>query len=521
MSKKVSKKLLDEAGKVLVVQNKQADTITNSLDKIYKEQDFLSTLNKSNNTELDDLLENANSLLKNSSVKMRVDKDNIDAVNELLLKDKKINDTERIYDSKLSSPLETITVSEDWEDYLNNVFAYADKYKIDLSKDPFDELLSKSEKAALNKMIKEDYTMKKANCDKYDYMIASFCGVVSGLIDVFFVGIPHDSKLGKWSDNMTDNFVIKVAKKTGYEPKDGKGGIANAIAFLEKKFPVNYDQATSESVGNLLGMSATNHHIKSLGHSPSIIGLIFSILDQFSSTSHFLDNGRLIVIDTQKQELRGSNFISRLFCGFSNWLGHLISDVSGSSSSRRKGPNNRGAGIPMPLFELFQLFGGKELYKVYERNDKSNNFNKVSFADLSVKVFEQGYDARFAVAQTIPVLFNEISIRLLWSIKSKFYHKRSFVDSLPFGSKPELRVMLLTGHGVLCFVDGADALLRSGGQPLLFILRMNFVAWKRLAFSGLIEVRAKYKESAIDLNALENDLKKEWNTLYNDNIQIV
>ena len=36
------------------------------------------------------------------------------------------------------------------------------------------------------------------------------------------------------------------------------------------------------------------------------------------------------------------------------------------------------------------------------------------------------------------------------------------------------------------------------------------MAWSRFAFSGLIEVRALYKEKAIDLTSLENDLALEW-----------
>ena len=40
------------------------------------------------------------------------------------------------------------------------------------------------------------------------------------------------------------------------------------------------------------------------------------------------------------------------------------------------------------------------------------------------------------------------------------------------------------------------------------------MAWKRLAFSGLMEIRALYKENALDLAALDEDLRNEWNRLY-------
>lgn len=47
--------------------------------------------------------------------------------------------------------------------------------------------MTEVERAEIGKKIKEDYMMKKANCDKYDYLIAAFSGVASGLIDALFV----------------------------------------------------------------------------------------------------------------------------------------------------------------------------------------------------------------------------------------------------------------------------------------------------------------------------------------------
>ncbi|WP_160361176.1 hypothetical protein [Clostridium chromiireducens] len=80
--------------------------------------------------------------------------------------------------------------------------------------------------------------------------------------------------------------------------------------------------------------------------------------------------------------------------------------------------------------------------------------------------------------------------------------------------------MLLTGHGVLCLVDGIGAAARSKGQILLFALYLNFVAWKRLAFSGLMEIRALYKENALDISAVDEDLLNDWNRLY-ENSEVV
>ena len=134
-------------------------------------------------------------------------------------------------------------------------------------------------------------------CDKYDYLIAVGCGAVGGLIDIFLVGTPKDSALCKWTDQQVDNAVMSFAKKMGWNPRSGQEhNVRSAIGFLEhgsqasgfNGFRVNYDQAKSTDVNNLFKMSTKNHHMMSLAHSPDIIGLFFSILNQFTSTSSFI-----------------------------------------------------------------------------------------------------------------------------------------------------------------------------------------------------------------------------------------
>ena len=56
------------------------------------------------------------------------------------------------------------------------------------------------------------------DCDKYDYLTAVACGAIGGVVDIFLVGAPGDSVLGKWTDAQTDNAVISFAKKMGWKP---------------------------------------------------------------------------------------------------------------------------------------------------------------------------------------------------------------------------------------------------------------------------------------------------------------
>ena len=310
------------------------------------------------------------------------------------------------------------------------------------------------------------------DCDKYDYYASVFSGLVAGMIDVLFVGAPGQSALGNFTDEQTDNVVKKFASMCGWDPKKEKeDSIASAIGFLEKKFPVNYDMPYANFKEHGFTMAAKNHHIKSLAHCPDPIGLFFSIIDQFAGTATFISNGQIISVRTETQELQGGNFIAKLFCGFANWIGHIMSDAAGSSGGR--GNSGRGSGVPIPFFEVFLLFdfGSFQVGK-----------DRQTFAEVMTRVFQDGYDLRFGAAMAIPVVLNELFLRAFWAIKRHFYHELEWKKCIPSLKYKSLNKMLLIGNAGLCLVDTIDAGIRSGGNIVTFILRLNIVAWGRLIY---------------------------------------
>ncbi|WP_455539121.1 hypothetical protein [Terrisporobacter sp.] len=348
-------------------------------------------------------------------------------------------------------------------------------------------------------------------CDKYDYLIAAFCGASAGLIDVFFVGVPGKSVLGNFTDKQTDKLVMKFAKLTGWSPREGQeNNIASAIGHLEKTFKINYDQNHGAATGGALKMSTKNHHFKSLSHSPDLVGLFFSILDQFQGKSTFLSDGQLIRIDTTDSsfELKGSNVISKIFCGFCNWLGHIMSDMVGSSGGRGNG--GRGSGVPIPFMSLFQLcdFGKLRV------GDDLNTLAKVM-----TKVFENGYDLRFGAAMAIPVVINELMIRVLWVIKKRFYEKKEWKDCMPSKKHADLRMMLIVGDGALCLVDGADALIKSGGNAVAFVLRLNMIGWARFIVLVFKELSIRYGSEILE--SIKLFLDEIWSVLNSSERQLL
>lgn len=312
-------------------------------------------------------------------------------------------------------------------------------------------------------------------CDKYDYLAAVGCGAIGGIIDIFLVGSPSDSVLGKWTDSQVDNCVKVFAKQMGWSPRAGQeDNLKSAVGFLEKKFKVNYDQSHSGDVNNLFKMGTRNHHMMSIAHSPDIIGLFFSILNQFTSTSSFIADGQLITIATDTFELQGGDYISKIFCGVANWFGHGMSDISGSSGSKM-----RGSGVVMPFYELFGFckFGKFNVDK-----------DKQDLATIATRAFQDGYDFRFSLAQSIPVIVTDLLIRLIWSLRRYFQFKKPLRECIPTQSHADLRVMLILGNGTLCVMDGIDAGIRANGNALRFFMRMNLVAWLRFVMLVLKEV---------------------------------
>jgi len=374
---------------------------------------------------------------------------------------------------------------------------YAQLNQVDLQR-KISSLLTRGEIEHLDKMIDDDFTYKNANCDKYDYMVAGTAGVIGGIIDIVFVGVPKEGSLTKLSDKAIDNAVERFASLSGWDgPRDGKDSAKSAIGFLERKFKVNYDHRHGGDVCGKFNMSTKNHHIKSLAHSPDLIGLFFSILGQFTNTAYFFDKGKLIEISTENFELQGGNFAAKIFCGFVNWIGHLFSDVAGSS-----GAQGRGTGIPIPFYSLLQLLNVGEFGQ-----------HRQKFNTIIVQVFEQGYDFRHGIAMTIPVVVTELLVRIMFFVKQHFYHGKSINESMPSALIPEMRRMLLVGHGTLCLIDAGDAALRSGGEMIQFLLRTNLIAWVRFGSLAMKEFVAIVKQGGIDVEKIDLYIEQEYRKL--------
>jgi len=485
----------------LLVQKHQQLASQKKIGEIRSGIKDLKTVRSENLNKIDDLESEIDAMLSAEGIvfdeTLHIEGAGIDSLTKV--------DEDKIYFENKISALDSVVGNiDDWDSYIFSIKAYAHRNDVDLNVDPFQVLMTECQRIDINKRIQDELTYNKASCDKYDYMLAGTCGMIAGLIDIVFVGMPKQGILGKKADEAVDGAVKQFAKVLGWKgPKADRDPTASAIGFLEGKFKVNYDQTHTYKSGKMgtdglvKNLYPGNHHVKSLAHSPDLIGLFFSILNQFNNTSTFVSDGKLVTIDTETFELNGGNFIAKIFAGFCNWFGHLLSDVAGSSGAR--GNESRGSGIPMPFYSLLQFLEVGEFGK-----------HRDSFAKVSVKVFEQGYDFRHGVALAIPVLLSELLTRVCWAFKQRFYHRQDWINCVPSAAVPELRRMLLVSHGTLCLVDGVDAGLRSGGDIVQFMLRANVIAWARFGTVAAKEVVSFYKAGSLDLEAANEYLDKEY-----------
>lgn len=328
----------------------------------------------------------------------------------------------------------------------------------------------------------------KPDCDKIDYILAASSGALCGIIDIFLVGKPDESPVGEITDKWFANRTMDFAKICGWKGEGEK----SAIGFLERYFKIPYDQrGAGDAASEIFDLYPGNHHFKSLAHNPTICGLFFSILDQFDNTSHFVTGGQLISLEKadDKFELRGHDVPSKLFCAFVNWFGHLVSDVSGSS-----GGKGRGTGIPSPFWAWTN-----DIVAIKSKLNISVSAFDESVNELALNIYKEGFDARFQVAQAIPVFINEMVVRTIYAIRRliKYYHevekderslKMMWQRCEPF-SNATVKRMLTVAHGTFCVLDIGDATIRgfvAGAgtfNPTEFFLRLNIIGIGRFAVS--------------------------------------
>ena len=330
-----------------------------------------------------------------------------------------------------------------------------------------------------------------------DYTVAISSGILAGIIDSFFVGSFSLGEGKAWSNHKVNDFVMKIAKNKGYSKNRLKG----AIDFLEDKFKIPSDNIWS---GKNINVWTGSHHLDDLAHHPTPIGLIASIISQFTEKAYFQNRfGENFCLDITDKGLIGNSFSEKIFAGTVNWFYHLVSDTSGSNKTA-----GVGMGIPGPLLSL-----AKEISML-------PGINKTSLPKILNNIFtnkKNRFDLRAELGvlhqlgkQAIPVILNEVLVRVFYFFSrliKEYKEKENFKDIewknvLPYKNRTLTRMLTISSGTFLAF-DLLDAGIRSGGNWGAFVLRVNFVNVGRFTISCYNEYKMEREKEKIEKDILD------------------
>ncbi len=171
------------------------------------------------------------------------------------------------------------------------------------------------------------------------------------------------------------------------------------------------------------------HHFRDFAHHASVVGLVFSILTQFTGLSYGTNTEGLFEIHAlPNKSLIGTSFEEKIYNATVIWLLHLVSDMAGSSSNAGKG-----TGIPGPILSLAKELSVLPVIRNLRVNYKEDNitlsvmlskiFNGTAFEHTSNKDLKR-FDLRtemgtyaYGIKQSIPVVTNQCIIRAYYFVR--------------------------------------------------------------------------------------------------------
>lgn len=318
-----------------------------------------------------------------------------------------------------------------------------------------------------------------AKADTLDYIISIASGILCASLDVLFVGDFDFERGRRIADDKVNGFVKKTAHLLGCEDDD----LTSCVKFLEKKFPIPSDRNTPDFGGGL------QHHLRDFAHHPTIVGLIFSLLTQFTYKSYGTDtSGGFIVVDVPEagKAFIGDDIPTKIIYGTVTWFFHLVSDVAGSGGTAGFGG---GTGIPGPILSLAKELSALPLFRNMKIGDNSLSvflsklFNGTLFAehDENGRIIRDSLlrlDLRGELGvgielprQAVPVIANECIVRTFWFIR-RFAEKLRDADVNSIGGlsaiipdfpkpseDPTLARMLTIATGVFTTIDIGAAVI--------------------------------------------------------------
>lgn len=377
--------------------------------------------------------------------------------------------------------------------------------------------------------------MLLSHTDKLDYLVAIASGLLCGMMDILLVG-EFDLARGQ---NITDKKVNKFVQKTAEKLNCKNGDIKSSMAYLEKMFPIPSDGNTPDFGGGL------QHHLKDFAHHPTIVGLMFSLLTQFTEKSYGTDTKGNFLIASVSEKSRiftGEDVSDKIIKGSVVWFFHLISDIASSSGTAGLGG---GTGIPGPILSMAKELATLPAFKDMQVQGESVSvvlsklFNGTLFAkrDSNGKIIKETvvkFDFRGELGalaelgrQALPILTNECIVRVFFFVRRlaiqlkqckiecfSDFSKLNWNEIKPINN-PTLTRMLTIATGVFTAVDITEAVITQK-----YWVSVNYVGVGRFAVAvgaatvNFLKIRHVQKIKAMYEEIERNTLTATDNRIY-------
>lgn len=360
------------------------------------------------------------------------------------------------------------------------IFMFEDNIKYELI--PYDDFVG-SEEFDFDKTIYDlnsQIELLSSKADKLDYIVAIASGIACGVLDILWVGEFDLERGRKIASDKIDSFVKKTAELVEGKKFDD---MSSAVKALEKRFPIPSDGNTPDFGGG------KQHHLRDFAHHPTIVGLAFSLLTQFTEKSYGTDeNGVFLVVDVpdKSRPFIGKDVPEKILKGTITWFFHLVSDMAGSSSTAGI---TGGTGIPGPILALAKEISAIPIFKNIKvdgdmslslflsklfngtfmmQRDEKGQIMKDSVIKLDLRG-ELGVAVELS-RQAVPVIANECIVRSFYFIRRfamemKENEVRCFADMKKIdwslvkpGNNPTIARMLTISTGVFTALDIGEAI---------------------------------------------------------------
>lgn len=509
--KRVDDKILNEAAQSYQVVKHRTEGAQRAIDQAKEGADRLGREIDQLSDELDDLLSQADALLDGDFDFSDEDVANAD---DML---KQIEDSYTPPPRYKYEKIETLNAYGSWENLMSEVSDYAEKNGIDLSADPFDGLLTQTERDRIGEKILADYKIdmdpeeRKSAIETYLSYAMLFAAINTGRASEHADEINNLCEMASDLMSQYDNIDPTYNHKDFLKKPDT---LNEWFIYFNKYYPELARGSfvpSDESDGTFESTDAMEDALHVMGKRPTWAGMVFSMIYQFARAedSTSIDKNLFVANVSGVPELIGRNKACMLIAGFVNWL-----DVLCRSEHKYTKAANDTSDIRNLVMAVLDKCG-------FGESDQEGVVKTVQ--DFALDIYNNLCDEDKQIsAKNIEIFVCDYIMQFLVSLQKR-------AEGLPFAQavlaaeNDFVRRCQVAGYGMLSILKKGSIVVGKADvvSPLFRLVNsVDVDGWAELTYQSLVRARTVYLGYYIDLEKMDDDLEEGWQELLDNGITV-